>query len=143
MARGVNKVILIGNLGADPETRYSQAGTPITRLRIATAERRKQGEQWVDHTEWHSVTCFGKNAENAGQYLRKGSKVYVEGSLRTSSWDKDGEKRYRTEVVANDLQFLDPRGAQQPRQQPNESGWNAPATPEPAGFDDDIDSIPF
>ena len=112
MARGINKVILIGNLGRDPETRYTQGGTPVSNLSVATTEGRKdsQSGEWQDHTEWHRVVCFGRQAEVASEYLRKGSKVYIEGSLRTSSWEQDGQKRFRTEVVARDMQMLDSRG---------------------------------
>ena len=97
MARGINKVILIGNLGRDPETRYSQGGTPVTSFSVATSESwrdRTSGEQ-QERTEWHNVVCFARLAEIAGEYLKKGSKVYIEGSLRTSSWEQDGQKRYR------------------------------------------------
>lgn len=112
MARGINKVILIGNLGADPETRFTQAGAPVTNFRIATSENwtDKQSGQRQERTEWHSIVCFGKLAEISGEYLRKGSKVYVEGSLRTSSWESDGQTRYKTEIICNDMQMLDSRG---------------------------------
>ena len=112
MARGINKVILIGNLGRDPETRYSQGGNAVTNFSVATSESwkdRQSGEQ-QDRTEWHNVVCFSRLAEIAGEYLKKGSKVYIEGSLRTSTWEKDGQKRYRTEVMAKELQMLDGRG---------------------------------
>ena len=94
MARGINKVMLIGNLGRDPETRYAQNGSAVTRFSIATSESwkdRTSGEQ-QERTEWHNVVCFARLAEIAGEYLRKGSKVYIEGSLRTSSWEANGEK---------------------------------------------------
>ena len=112
MARGINKVILIGNLGRDPETRYTQNGSAVTQFSVATTENwrdRNSGEQ-QERTEWHNVVCFARLAEIAGEYLRKGSKVYIEGSLRTSSWEQDGQKRYRTEVMARELQMLDSRG---------------------------------
>jgi single-strand DNA-binding protein len=113
MARGINKVILIGNLGRDPETRYTQGGSAVTNLRLATAESwkdRQTGEQ-QERTEWHSVVCFARLGEIAGEYLRKGSKVYIEGRLQTRKWqDKDGNDRYTTEIVANDMQMLDSRG---------------------------------
>ena len=112
MARGINKVILVGNLGADPETRYMQSGAPVTNFRVATSEqwRDKATGENRERTEWHSVVCFARLAEIAGEYLRKGSKVYVEGSLRTSSWESDGQTRYKTEIIANDMQMLDSRG---------------------------------
>jgi single-strand DNA-binding protein len=116
MARGINKVILIGNLGRDPETRYSQGGNAVTNFSVATSESwkdRQSGEQ-QDRTEWHNVVCFSRLAEIAGEYLKKGSKVYIEGSLRTSSWEQDGQKRYRTEVMAKELQMLDSRGGGAP-----------------------------
>lgn len=112
MARGINKVILIGNLGRDPETRYAQNGGAVTNFSVATSESwrdRASGEQ-QERTEWHNVVCFQRLAEIAGEYLRKGSKVYIEGSLRTTSWEQDGQKRYRTEIMARELQMLDSRG---------------------------------
>jgi single-strand DNA-binding protein len=113
MARGVNKVIIIGNLGADPETRAMPSGTTVANLRVATSEnwRDKQTGEQQERTEWHRVALFGRLAEVAGEYLRKGSKVYIEGSLRTRKWtDKQGNERYSTEIVANDMQMLDGRG---------------------------------
>ncbi|TLY77276.1 MAG: single-stranded DNA-binding protein [Gammaproteobacteria bacterium] len=114
MARGVNKVILIGNLGADPETRAMPSGTTVANLRIATSEswRDKQTGEQQERTEWHRVAFFGRLAEIAGEYLRKGSQVYIEGSLRTRKWqDKQGNERYSTEIVGNDLQMLGGRAA--------------------------------
>ena len=111
MARGINKVILIGNLGRDPETRYTQSGSAVTNFSIATSENwrdRTTGEQ-QERTEWHNAVCFTRLAEIAGEYLRKGSKVYIEGSLRTISWEQDGQKKYRTEVMVRELQMLDGR----------------------------------
>lgn len=113
MARGINKVILIGNLGQDPETRAMPSGNAVTNVSIATSEswRDKQTGQQQDRTEWHRVVFFNRLAEIAGEYLRKGSKVYVEGSLRTRKWqDQSGQDRYTTEIVANELQMLDGRG---------------------------------
>ena len=112
MARGINKVILIGNLGRDPETRYAQGGSAVTNFSVATSEswRDRNTNEQQERTEWHNVVCFARLAEIAGEYLRKGSKVYIEGSLRTSSWEQDGQKRYRTEVMARELQMLDSRG---------------------------------
>ena len=115
MARGINKVILIGNLGRDPETRYTQDQRPITNLRLATTDswRDRNTNEQHEQTEWHDIVCFARLAEIAGEYLRKGSKVYVEGKLQTRSWEgQDGVKRYRTEVIARDMQMLDSRGAQ-------------------------------
>ncbi len=115
-ARGVNKVILVGNLGNDPEIRYSQGGAAITNISIATSEawKDKQTGQPQERTEWHRVVFFNRLAEIAGEYLRKGSKVYVEGSLRTRKWqDKEGVDRYSTEIVGNEMQMLDTRGAGQ------------------------------
>jgi single-strand DNA-binding protein len=105
----VNKVILVGNLGADPEMRTTQGGMAIANLRIATSERRKDKDgNWTDHTEWHRVVAFGKTAENAQRFLKKGRQVYIEGSLRTTKYQdkKTGEDRWSTEVVCNDLRFL-------------------------------------
>ncbi len=110
MARGVNKVILIGNLGADPEVRSTASGTQITSIRLATSDSwtDKQGQK-QERTEWHRVVFFNRLAEIASQYLRKGSKVYIEGSLRTQQWEKNGEKRYTTEIHGNEMQMLDGR----------------------------------
>lgn len=115
-ARGVNKVILVGNLGNDPEIRYTQAGAAITNISVATSEtwKDKQTGQPQERTEWHRVVFFNRLAEIAGEYLRKGSKVYVEGGLRTRKWqDKEGQDRYTTEIVGNEMQMLDSRGAGQ------------------------------
>jgi single-strand DNA-binding protein len=109
MARGINKVILVGNLGADPEVRYTGSGTAITNLRIATSEQwtDKQTGQKQDRTEWHRVVLFGKLGEIAGEYLKKGRQVYIEGSLRTSKYtDKDGVERYTTDIIGNEMQML-------------------------------------
>ncbi len=114
MARGINKVILIGNLGADPETRAMPSGSSVANLRIATSEswRDKQTGEQQERTEWHRVALFGRLAEIASEYLRKGSQVYIEGSLRTRKWqDKQGNERYSTEIIGNELQMLGGRGA--------------------------------
>lgn len=104
----VNKVILVGNLGQDPESKTTGGGTAVASLSLATSERRKSGDKWEEATEWHKVVSFGKVAENAARFLKKGSKVYVEGKLRTRKWqDKNGQDRYTTEVVADTIQFLD------------------------------------
>jgi single-strand DNA-binding protein len=109
MARGINKVILVGNLGADPETRAMPSGTTVANLRIATSEswRDKQSGEQQERTEWHRVVLFGRLGEVAAEYLKKGSQVYIEGSLRTRKWqDKQGTERYSTEIVGNDMQML-------------------------------------
>ncbi|MEI7035831.1 single-stranded DNA-binding protein [Fulvimonas yonginensis] len=109
MARGINKVIIVGNLGADPETRYTGGGTAITSLRIATSEQwtDKQSGEKQERTEWHRVKLFGRLAEIAGEYLKKGRQVYIEGSLRTDKYtDKDGIERYSTDIIANEMQML-------------------------------------
>ncbi|MBL4781773.1 MAG: single-stranded DNA-binding protein [Porticoccaceae bacterium] len=167
MARGVNKVILIGNLGQDPETRYMPSGGAVTNLTIATSEswKDKQTGQPQERTEWHRVVFFNRLAEIAGEYLKKGSKVYIEGSLRTRKWqDKaTGADKYTTEIVASEMQMLDGRsagggqggqqggapssGARQYRAQ-SQGGGAAPANtpapePDPAGFDNFDDDIPF
>ena len=143
MARGINKVILIGNLGNDPETRYTQSGSAVTNVSLATSEtwKDKQTGQPQERTEWHRVVFFSRLAEIAGEYLRKGSKVYIEGSLQTRKWqDNGGNDRYTTEIQAREMQMLDSRGSgggapqqQRPQQQ---------SIPDPAAaaadFDDDI-----
>ena len=113
MARGINKVILVGNLGADPDTRYMPSGKAVTNIRIATSDswKDKQTGDQQERTEWHSVVLFDKLGEIAAEYLRKGSQVYIEGSLRTRKWqDKQGNDRYTTEIIANEMQMLDSRG---------------------------------
>ena len=113
MARGINKVILIGNLGNDPDTRYTSSGAAVANVSIATSESwkdRESGEQ-QERTEWHRVVFFGRLAEIVSEYLRKGSQIYVEGRLQTRKWqDKDGNDRYTTEIVANEMQMLGSRG---------------------------------
>lgn len=125
MARGINKVILIGNCGQDPETRFTAGGSAVTHLSVATSDswKDKQTGQQQERTEWHRVVFFNRLAEIAGEYLRKGSKVYIEGALRTNKWqDQQGQDRYTTEIVANQMQMLDSRegsgaygGASQPQ----------------------------
>jgi len=113
MARGVNKVILIGHLGADPETKSMPSGTSVANLSVATTEsfKDKQTNEWQERTEWHRVAMFGRLAEIAGEYLRKGSQVYIEGRLRTRKWqDKQGNDRYSTEIIAGEMQMLGGRG---------------------------------
>jgi single-strand DNA-binding protein len=158
MARGVNKVILIGNLGKDPETRFMPSGGAVTNITLATSEswKDKQSGQMQERTEWHRVVFFNKLAEIAGEYLKKGSKVYIEGSLRTRKWQgQDGQDRYTTEIVADQMQMLDSRGdggsmgggnyeradqggyGNAPSQGGSQGGYsNAPAPA--ADFDDDI-----
>lgn len=139
---GVNKVILVGNLGSAPDGKATQAGTSVARLSLATSRTftNKAGER-VEETEWHRVSVFGKSADACVKYLDKGSKVYVEGRLRTSSYEQDGVKKWSTEVIANDVQFLDSKGS---RSGGGESGGGStmggdqPNTP-PSGDDD----IPF
>lgn len=113
MARGINKVILVGNVGVDPEVRYLPNGNAVTTLSVATSESWKDkttGEK-QDRTEWHRVVCFNRLGEIAGEYVRKGSKLYVEGSLRTRKWqDQQGQDRYTTEIIASDIQMLDSKG---------------------------------
>ncbi|SFD82266.1 single-strand DNA-binding protein [Thiohalospira halophila DSM 15071] len=162
-SRGVNKVILIGNLGADPEVRYTQNGSAVANLRLATSEqwRDKQTGENQERTEWHRVAMFGRLGEIAGEYLKKGSKVYIEGKLQTRKWQaQDGSDRYTTEVVANEMQMLDSRGGgggdfgggQQQGGfqggQGQQQGGGAPqGQPAPQGgggaFDDMDDDIPF
>lgn len=112
MARGINKVILIGNLGQDPELRYTGSGTAVCNLRLATSESYKDRDgNMVENTEWHSVVAWSRLAEICGEYLKKGSKVYIEGSLQTRQWeDKEGNTRYTTEIKAREMQMLDSKG---------------------------------
>jgi single-strand DNA-binding protein len=113
MARGVNKVILVGNLGKDPETRYMPSGSAVTNLTLATSEswKDKQSGEAQERTEWHKVAMFGRLAEIAAEYLRKGSQIYIEGKLRTRKWqDKEGKDRWTTEIVADEMQMLGSKG---------------------------------
>lgn len=148
----VNKVILIGNLGKDPETRYLPSGDAVTNVSIATSEKwkDKSGEQ-QEHTEWHRVAFFGKTAEIAGEYLKKGSPVYVEGRIRTRKWqDKEGQDRYSTEIVADRMQLLGGRsgGAESMSREPVAAGAGAggggtKAAPRKGTIDELDDDIPF
>ncbi len=131
MARGINKVILIGNLGADPDTRFTPQGSAVTNLSIATDEsyKDKQTGQMVPRTEWHRVVMFNRLAEIAKEYLKKGSKVYLEGRLQTRKWqDQGGQDRYTTEIVANEMQMLDARGG--PGEQGGQAAYNQAAGPQ-------------
>lgn len=169
MARGVNKVILVGNLGQDPEVRYTANGAAVANITVATSEQwtDKQSGQKQEKTEWHRVVLFGRLGEIAGEYLRKGSQVYLEGKLQTRKWqDQNGQDRYTTEIVANEMQMLGGRGgagaggaadygsedfgggSAQPASAPQSRGRAAPAPSpaQPAGgsnFDDFDDDIPF
>ena len=163
MARGINKVILIGNLGKDPEVRYMPSGGAVANLTVATSESwkdKKTGEN-QDRTEWHRVVMFNRLGEIAGEYLKKGSKVYIEGKLQTRKWQgQDGQDRYTTEIVANEMQMLDSRGGsdfgggsqggggyQQNQNQNQNQQSSAPQQSAPqqnnSGFDDFDDDIPF
>ena len=160
MARGINKVILVGNVGGDPETRSMPNGTTVTNLTIATNEswKDKQTGEKRERTEWHRVAMFNRLAEIAAEYLRKGSQVYIEGKLRTRKWqDKSGNDRYTTEIIADEMQMLGGRGGsggggnfgggsqggsqsggQGGGQSSDQGGGNAPPQPGPDDFDDDI-----
>lgn len=153
MAKGINKVILIGNLGNDPEQRAMPNGNAVTNITLATSEswKDKNTGQQQERTEWHRVIFFSRLAEIAGQYLQKGSKVYVEGALRTRKWqDQSGNDRYTTEIVASELQMLDSRGDSGAPNQQQATQQNQPrrnqstnAQPPQGGFDDFDDDIPF
>jgi single-strand DNA-binding protein len=112
MARSVNKVTLIGNLGNDPEMKALPSGSQVANLSIATTDswRDRNSGEMQERTEWHRIVCFDRLAEICGQYLRKGSRIYIEGSLRTRSWEQDGQKRYSTEIVGREMMMLDGRG---------------------------------
>src|ERR1043165_9386425 len=147
----VNKVILIGNLGKDPEVRYLPSGDAVTNISLATTDtwKDKSGEK-QEHTEWHRVAFFGKTAEIAGEYLKKGSPVYVEGRIRTRKWqDKEGQDRYSTEIVADRMQLRGARGGgggeAMAREPSTASAWGKPAAQQKKGgaFDEMDDDIPF
>ncbi len=149
MARGINKVILVGNLGADPETRYMPSGSAVTNLSVATSEswKDKQTGEQKDRTEWHKVVMFDRLAEVAAEYLRKGSQVYIEGKIQTRKWqDKDGNDRWTTEVRANEMQMLGGRGGGggvAPMNRDQGSSSAPSSAPPQAGPDDFDDDIPF
>lgn len=146
MSRGtVNKVILIGRLGKDPDMRYAPSGTAIASFTMATNHATKDAEgNWVEQTDWHSVTTFGRQAEFSGEYLKKGRQVFVEGRLRTSSWeDQSGQKRYRTEIVATDIQLLGSKIEGEQAETPAAAVQQAevsepPPPPEPPIQEDDL-----
>ena len=148
MARGVNKVILVGTLGADPDTRYTPSNAAVTNLSIATNEswKDKQSGEQKEKTEWHRVVMFNRLAEIATEYLRKGSQVYIEGKIQTRKWeDKEGKDRWTTEIVANEMQMLGSRssGGNSTPSSPEGSSSNTTSTPEKQGSDDFDDDIPF
>ena len=150
MSRGVNKVILLGRLGKDPEVRYTQGGTAIANVSLATSEawKDKQTGDMQERTEWHNLVFFARLAEIAGEYLQKGSQVYVEGSLRTRKWqDKSGQDRYTTEIVVKELQMLGNRGDSQQSGRPSKAAGSSErrqAESVGAGDNDDFDDdIPF
>ena len=147
MARGINKVIIVGNLGQDPDTRYMPSGAAVTNFTVATNESWKDketGEQ-KDRTEWHKITMFGRLAEVSAEYLRKGSQVYIEGKLRTEKWkDKDGNERYTTKIIADEMQMLGGRGGGGAPMQDSGASQGAPPSPPPQGSADEFDDdIPF
>ncbi|HTF71211.1 MAG TPA: single-stranded DNA-binding protein [Edaphobacter sp.] len=108
MAKGMNKVLLLGHVGKDPEIRATQGGTTVANLSLATADRQKQGEEWVDKTEWHNLVAFQRTAEVVRDYVKKGSQIMIEGKLQTRSWDdkESGQKKFKTEIIINDLTLL-------------------------------------
>ena len=131
----MNKVTLIGRLGRDPESRYTQGGSCVCNLAVATTERRKDGDNWVEHTEWHRVTVFGKRAETVAEHLRKGSQVGIAGRLQSREWEKDGHKQRLTDIIADEVEFLGSRmGGEKPAAKP---------APKPAPAYDDDESLPF
>jgi single-strand DNA-binding protein len=133
MAKSVNKVILVGHLGRDPEVKFTATGIPVAKFSLATNERYKdKGGEWQDRTEWHYIVAWQRLAEIVGEYVKKGSRIYIEGRLQTSSWEdkQSGEKRYRTEIIANDLVLLSGRG-----EGAGEAGQSSRGASAGAGFD--------
>jgi single-strand DNA-binding protein len=148
MSKSVNKVILIGNLGRDPELRYTPSGTPVANFSIATTYNYKgQNGEWKESTDWHNIVCWRRLAEVAGDYLRKGSRIYVEGRITTRSWEgQDGKTNYRTEIVVNDLMMLDSRGEGGGGGGRSSGGSRSSSGPDDSGFEPDQisdDDIPF
>ena len=152
MAAGVNKVLLIGHLGRDPEVRYTSAGLAIAKLSLATTEKRKKGDQWEDQTEWHRVTVFGKLAEICGEYLTKGSLVFIEGRIHYGSYEKDGQTVGTVEILADAMRMLgggkdaSPGAAGGPRTRPS-AGDGGKSTPRHEAAEEhysvEEDDIPF
>jgi len=141
MARGVNKVILIGNIGKDPEVRYTQSGTAVCNTSLATSEswKDKQSGEQQERTEWHNLTFFGRMAEVAGEYLKKGSQVYVEGSITTDKWqDKDGNDRYTTKIKVRDMQMLGGKGGSSGNSHQTPTARSQASEPVQNEFDEDI-----
>lgn len=144
MAQGINKVIIVGNLGNEPETRYLPDGNAVTNISVATSEswKDKNSGEKIEKTEWHRIVFFRRLAEIAGEYLKKGSKVYIEGKLRTRQYEKDGQKHYSTEIIADNMQMLDSRGGSSGGQSQGSSGDHSSApkydAPPPEDFEDDI-----
>jgi single-strand DNA-binding protein len=136
----VNKAILIGNLGADPELRYTASGTAVAGFNMATTERYKdKNGELQERTEWHSIVCWGRLGELANEYLKKGRSVYIEGRIQTRNYeDKDGIKRYRTEIVAQQMQFLGGRGQGDQQSTSTETASSSPSEPELPSDDDDL-----
>lgn len=149
MSRGtVNKVILIGRLGKDPDMRYTPSGTAVANFSIATNSSYKDSDgNWNDKTEWHNIVTFGRTAEVAGEYLKKGKLVYIDGRLQTSSWeDQNGQKRYKTEVVGSELQLIGPRGESESTTESDQTAEVADDTPPPdtaAPASEEEDDLPF
>jgi single-strand DNA-binding protein len=140
MAKSVNKVILVGNVGQDPEVKYTPSGVPVARVSLATNERFKDGnDQWQDRTEWHSIVAWQRLAEIVGEYVRKGTKLYIEGKLQNTSWQdrQSGEKKYRTEIVVRDLVLLGSRENGQ-NAAAQAAGQGSDTEPAPAVVDDNI-----
>ena len=146
MARsGINKVILVGNLGQDPEIKYTAGGAAVTTISIATSDSWKDKDTGEDQerTEWHRVVLWRRLAEITGEYLRKGSKVYIEGQLQTRKWEQDGQTRYTTEIVAKDIQFLDSKGNSESSERSNSDSFKEQSTSDISDGDIDDDDIPF
>ncbi|MBE20286.1 MAG: single-stranded DNA-binding protein [Gammaproteobacteria bacterium] len=147
MARsGINKVILVGNLGQDPEVKYTAGGAAVTTLSIATSDSWKDRDTGEDQerTEWHRVVLWRRLAEIAGEYLKKGSKVYVEGQLQTRKWEQEGQTRYTTEIIARDIQFLDSKGTSSNTPSPENSDTSSnESIPEAGEAEMEDDDIPF
>ena len=137
----VNKAILIGNLGRDPELKTTNSGTSVCNLSLATEHSIKKGDQWEKATEWHRVTVWGKTAENVAKYCQKGKQIYVEGRIQTREYEKDGQKRYATEIVAEFVKFLGSRESAGAADNTGSSG--APAPYEPGGYSGGNEDIPF
>jgi len=145
MSKGtINKAFILGRLGRDPEMRYAPSGTAIATFSVATNSSQKQDGEWVDKTDWHNILVFGKNAEFAGEYLKKGKQVFIEGRMQTSSWeDQQGQKKYKTEIVVSDIQMISSKGDNSTGSSQNDEAETSKVEDTPPPATEEEDDLPF